>query len=135
MSAAARGETCVKPRIVAMIAIHNTMISAKAAPGDFHPKKIHNHKPFRTSWITKSAMDRFRTALLEFHAFQAATAIKKYKVVHTGPNNQFGGFHDGFRRVGYQVLSALAVGILPTPAVAKQRASQRTSANGDCISN
>src|SRR5579885_718059 len=54
------------------------------------------------------------------HTSQAAIAIPMYKVVQTGPNSQFGGFHEGFSRVAYQSRTDRLVTTAPTPAQPRQ---------------
>ena len=43
------------------------------------------------------------------HTRHAATAIKTYNTVQTGPNTQAGGFQPGFCSVRYQVPTLVAV--------------------------
>src|SRR4051794_9918164 len=57
----------------------------------------------------------------------AATAIRMYNVVHTGPKIQRGGVHVSFLSVGYQVFTDDAVKIDPMPPDAKQSTTKMMS--------
>lgn len=51
------------------------------------------------------------------------------KPVHTGPKTQSGGFHDGFSRAAYQVVSEVLVQAAPTTPVPREAAKNNASIN------
>lgn len=111
-------------------------------PGDFSPKKITDHKIFKTNWRAKIAIafsslqgplhslvekgfqDFFSCSLTETSLFQffcqtkyKDIPINKNKIIQTGAKSQFGRLKDGFSNLAYQVPIAGAVKKEPiTPA-------------------
>ena len=63
----------------------------------------------------------------------AATAMQIYRTVQAGPNNQFGGFHDGLASVAYQVGMLGVVATEPSPASAKQMTRITTRPIHGCL--
>ena len=49
----------------------------------------------------------------EFQSMPNEMPIKMYRIVHTGPNNQFGGFQAGFTSWAYQFVISETVKRLP----------------------
>lgn len=125
---------------------HQSVKSSKnAAPGDFNPKKMADHKTFRISWTAKTAItfcfchepDQKRSET-EFQILRLAgikaflttycldqtkykeIPIRKNKIIQTGPKIQFGGLNDGFARSLYQVSIAGAVKTEPIAPASSQ---------------
>src|SRR3989339_9680 len=97
------------------MAAHNKTISTKAHPGLCKPKKMIDHKAFKTNCIPNIAnanrhvIPAFEPESRRLHTNQTATPIIAYSVTHTGPNNQEGGFHAGLTIPVYQVSIAPTV--------------------------
>jgi hypothetical protein len=95
----------LKQIIVNIIVIHKKIISIKANNGDFNPKKSIDHKEFKINCDPKTDNAIFDLLLLIplSQIIYNEIPISKYKIVHTGPNNQPGGLKKGLFRVKYQV--------------------------------
>jgi hypothetical protein len=119
-SKAAGFETRAKNTIVANIPNQSMIISTKAPRGLLNPKKINDHKMFRTSWTAKIQMATLTLFLFKpfFQTRKSAIPIRANNVVHTGPNTQFGGDNSGLITFAYHPLIAEEVKIEPiTPAI------------------
>src|SRR4051812_10269531 len=114
--------------MVARMASQSRTISENAAPGFLRPKNRIDQIVFRKSCPKKTIMAAWAAchpAVL--NTSHAATAIRMYNVVHTGPKIQRGGVHVGFLSVGYQVFTDDAVKIDPMPPDAKQSTTKMMS--------
>jgi len=102
--------------IVRRIAIHITTISIRPRSGDFNPKKRYDQKAFSKSWRPKITMALLAELFsgIVFHTMNRAIPIKRYSVVHTGANTQFGGANSGFLRLAYHEVIAGVVNREPT---------------------
>src|SRR4051794_18658771 len=98
-------------------------MSAKARPYGPKPKKIGVHRALRTSWTAYTV--RAVVQPVRRQTSQPDTAISTYSTVHTGPNSQDGGAHDGCSRLWYSAvvpvtpstpISAAAAAAAPKPA-------------------
>src|SRR5690606_11930327 len=96
-SAPAAGEWRQNARTVAAMASHNRTTSASAAPGRCSPKKRNDHARFSPSCNANrlSAVRAFSHPARR-QTSHAATAMHANSTVHTGPNTQPGGVHEGF---------------------------------------
>ncbi len=99
--------------IVIKIATHSTIISIKAANGDFNPKNKIDHKVFNPSWIPKKVMAVFLNFDFLIQTRYNDIPIKTYRLIQTGENIQFGGLNEGLLIVVYHVFVAGAVKIEP----------------------
>src|SRR3712207_2629482 len=81
---------------------------------------------FSASWTAKSVI-AIPEKPVRRHTSQPATAIERYRKVHTGPNSQFGGVKKGFWSVSYQPPLAVwgVVKREPRPASARQTITKR----------
>jgi hypothetical protein len=105
-----------------MILVNRSNISANASSGFFSPKNRIDQRPFNIRCKLK-ASNAFLVALflaLVFHIRPAETPIRVYKVVHTGPNIQFGGLKKGLLMSTYQVLMESTVKNPEPPPTNKQ---------------
>src|SRR5512136_2318827 len=95
---------------------HKTTISNTAQPGLRKPKKISDQNRLSSNCTPKIASATCTCGLPHpcRHTSQAATPIRMYSSVHTGPNTQFGGFHVRLLRPWYQVGMDGAVAAPPS---------------------
>ncbi len=91
----------------------------KAKSGDFKPKKNMDQQILKNNCTPKTKMALFIAVLDGCRQTKnKEIPIITNKVVHTGPNTQFGGVKDGFCKVAYQPGMAGVVKIEPiTPAI------------------
>ena len=104
---------------------NSNRISIKASRGFLNAKNKKDHKKFNASCIMKKVM-----AILLFDEFQTrynAIPIMIYRIVHAGPNTQFGGLKEGFVRVEYQVSMDVDVNIPAMNPTSKQTPIEMTS--------
>jgi len=85
--------------------IHNIIISIKANKGFFNPKNIIGHKKLRINCNPniETAILEFLVLIFLFQIIYNESPIRKYKIIHTGPNNQLGGLKNGLFKFEYQV--------------------------------
>jgi hypothetical protein len=114
--------------VAAVIAASRTKISTNATPGMWKPKNSHDQAAFNTNWTANS--DSGPRACLNPPCRQtnhAATDMKMYNTVQTGPNSQLGGFQDGLTSVAYHDGMLGAVATEPRAAAEKQMVKIATS--------
>ncbi len=103
--------------MVSRIAIHNRTISIKAIKGFLNPKNKIDHNVLRASCIAK--MDFALRSAPFVSAIYKDIPISMYKIVQTGPNNQFGGLKNGLFSVEYQLSIDVIVKMLPINPAAR----------------
>jgi hypothetical protein len=89
----------------ANIAIQSIIIKIKLPNKEWKLKNTIDHSKFKTN-CTPNIKSANLTSFLLKPSRQTKNKdipIKIYNVVHTGPNNQFGGAHDGLESETYQV--------------------------------
>ena len=105
----------------ASIAIHNIIIKMKLPKRAWKLKKTIDHKRFSNNWTPNIKIANL-TSILSKPSRQTkyrAIPIKIYNVVHTGPNNQFGGDQEGFDSAEYHVGISAIVAIDPKNPITK----------------
>ena len=97
-------------------------ISSNAQPGRCRPKNNHDHATIKPSWSNHQVRAPIRRDDPVSQIFQAASAISRYSIAHTGPNAFGGGVHEGLYSAWYQ---APASKLLPMAAVLTAMRSAR----------
>src|SRR3954447_21668877 len=123
-STAARRETRAAITVVATIVTSRMLMTISPQPSWRRPKKVSDQPRLRPSWSHQSQSAALAVVvrarlLMRRRTSHAATDMKVYSTVHTGPNTASGGFQRGFRSVRYHVGIARAVLSPPRPAAAK----------------
>lgn len=119
-----------KALIVKNMLTHKAMMSTMASAGFLIPKKIMDHKAFKTSWTQKTVGTLVLSKVEGFFFLQTKykdIPIKIYKTVQTGPKIQLGGEKAGLFRVEYQVGIEEAVKNDPKIPAPKQRPMENKS--------
>ena len=90
----------LKSTILIRIINQSTMITIKANPGECQRKNTKDHKAFIRRWIIKNIIANFTPEISNpsFQIRNKEIPIIKYRIVHTGPNIQFGGLKEGLFR-------------------------------------
>ncbi len=100
---------------------HKRATPRKATPGSRKPKKIPDHATLSASCTAKRASGNLAWENPAWrHTNHTATAILRYRTVHTGPKTQLGGVQDGLRSVAYHVVMEGRVRTEPMPAAPRQ---------------
>ncbi len=100
-------ETLFAYIIVTATAISRNKISINPYKEDFKPKNKNDHNGLSINWIPNNIKNCFLyfcfdNSVFEFQIIYKDKPIRKYNIVHTGPNNQDGGENHGFIKVGNQ---------------------------------
>ena len=115
-----------KAIVVTRMPHHSKTISTKAPPGERNRKNRADHATLSNNCTRKSCIGT-AVKLLCRQTSQAANAIARNRIVHAGPNNQFGGVHRGLFKEAYHGRSAGWVSADPSPAATRQTAMQTMS--------
>jgi len=116
---AAAREIFLKAIIVVKMVSQRNIISRNAPTGECKSKKIIDHRIFKNNWLTNRLSAILLSLLLTpfFQIRNSAIPMRANKIIHTGPNTQFGGASVGLIRLMYQVGIDGIVKIEPiTPA-------------------
>lgn len=94
--------------------------------GDCKPKNKIDQRAFNINWIPNTVRAFLLSFALLDHIKYKDMPIRKYSVIHTGANTQFGGEMTGFSSVAYQVVTDSAVNIDPIIPASWQIAIEMT---------
>ena len=118
--------------MVIRIPHHSKIISMKAPPGERNRKNSADHPTLSNNCSRKSCIGT-AIKLLRRQTSQAANAIARNKIVQAGPNNQFGGVHQGLANPSYHDLRAGRVSKEPSRAAPRHTVMQIVSRIGLCL--
>ena len=105
----------------ASIAIQSIIITMKLPNNEWYVKKTIDQSKLSTSCTANIKIANLTSLLFKpsRHTRNNAIPINMYNVVHTGPNNQFGGAHEGLDSAEYHVGICDMVTIDPTDPITK----------------
>jgi hypothetical protein len=90
----------MKVKVVIKIAIHKITMTMSPVIGDLRPKNTGDHNALRINCIANIINAYFTPGVFRpsRQIRNADTPIRKYRIIHAGPNSQLGGLKEGFVR-------------------------------------
>lgn len=119
--------------IVITTSVSRNKISINPYIGDFNPKNKKDHKPLSINWIPNSIKNSWflcfcvGESVLEIQTIYKDKPIRKYSIIHTGPNSHGGGENHGLTNRGNQFATDEKVKIEPIIPIISHMIIEKTN--------